>query len=128
MKIVDYLIIVSTWLLSSYTFSSSDVEFRKLDKEGEHYKVEFGVVAKTNSSKSELESVLLTLDNHEVLSVNQLGSDFVIVSKIKELPDFERIRKAFNNKGFELNPTFLKFKSKELRKIVNDSVNKIKNK
>lgn len=128
MKIVDYLIIVSTWLLSSYTFSSSDVEFRKLDKEGEHYKVEFGIVAKTNSSRSELESVLLTLDNHEVLSVNQIGSDFVIVSKINDLPDFERIRKAFNAKGFELDPTFLKFKSKELRKIVNDSVSKIKNK
>lgn len=128
MKIVEYLIIVSTWLFSSYTFSSSDVEFRKVSKSGNEFQVEFGVIAHLNTKKIDLENILITLGCKEIVSVSKSGSDFEVVFKTAEKPNFVKYRAVFNALGYELNPKYLNLNDTEVIKSMNKTISDLKNK
>lgn len=118
MKIVDYLIIVSSWLLSSYTFSSSDVEFKKLKQDNGVYEVEFGVVGEKQTKSLEVESILASFPYHNVQEIVKVGQDFYITLKTTETPDFRFYRSTFNAKGYEMNDRFFVFHNQELKSAV----------
>lgn len=122
MKIVDYLIIVSSWVLSSYTFSSSDVEFKKLSQDNGVYEIEFGVVGEKQSNSLEVESILAALPYHKVKEVIKVGQDFFITIKTTETPDFRFYRSAFKSKGYEMDERFFVFHNNELKASVSSGI------
>merc|ERR1711916_155197 len=123
MKIADYLIIVSTWLLSSYTFSSSDVEFKNLKEENGKYYIQFGVVGHDAANSMEVESILLQLPHHQVTEVTKRDHDFVVRVITTEIPDFYTFRSVFQPYGYEMDNRFFKIHNDEL---LNEMMKKLK--
>jgi len=126
MKIVDYLIILSTWLLSSYTFSSSDVDFKKIKEDNGVFEVQFGVVGQSYTKPVEVETILSSMPFHEVLEVTKRGHDFFINVKTTEMPDFRFYRETFNQFGFEMDVRFFEFHNDQLKQVVDKEIQKIK--
>lgn len=123
MKIADYLIIVSTWLLSSYTFSTSDVEFKSLKEENGSYYIQFGVVGHNESSSIEVESILLQLPHHQVTSVTKRNQGYIIKVTTSQEPDFHSFRALFKPYGYEMDNRFFKIYNQEL---LDEIVSKLK--
>lgn len=134
MKISDYLFIVVTWFLSSYTFSSSDVEFKNLKQENGTYYIQFGVVGHNNSTALEVESILLQLPHHNIVKVVNQNESFTIRLSTTEEPDFHMFRRVFKPYGYEMDNRFFKIYNQELleevvnklKKLRKDSLQKIK--
>ena len=126
MKIVDYLIIVSSWVLSSYTFSSSDVEFKKLKQENGVYEIQFGIVGEKQTKSLEVESILASLPYHQTKEVVKVGQDFFITLRTTEEPDFRFYRTAFKSKGYEMDERFFVFHNEELKSAVESGIIKLK--
>lgn len=123
MKITDYLIIVATCLLSSFTFSSSDAEFKNLKEESGIYYVQFGVVGYNESNKFEVESILLQIPNHTIVAVVKRDQDYMIRIATTDKPDFKSYRKVFSKYGYEIDNRFFKINNQEL---LDEMVSKLK--
>lgn len=126
MKIVDYLIIVSTWLLSSFTFYSHEVEFKNIKEDQGVYYLHFGVVGTVESSKSEIESILGQLPNHEVIDVIQEGGRFKLFFNTTVLPEFATYRSVFNRYGYEMDNRYFHIHNENLLNEIVGNIKKIR--
>lgn len=127
MKITDYLFIVATCLLSSFTFSSYDAEFKNLKEENGVYHVQFGVVGYQESNSFEVESILLQIPNHEVIEVVKRDQNFMIRITTTDKPSFKSYRTVFSKYGYELDNRFFKISNQELLDNVVSKLKKLRN-
>lgn len=127
MKIVDYLIILSTWLLSSYTFSYSDVNFKKLKEHNGVFEVQFGVIGLVNTKTIQMESILNSLPNVSVIEVIKRGGEFSMKIKSLKKTSFSLYRSKFRSFGFEMDCRFFTFPTKELQEQLEKNIKRIKN-
>ena len=126
MKIVDYLIIVSTWLLSSYTFSFSDVNFKRIKEHKGAYQIQFGVIGSIDAQPVQMESILNSMPFVQVKEVVKRKGEFSIKIEMKKLPSFREFRSVFTKYGFEMDARFFIFPTKELQQKVEQNIHKIK--
>lgn len=126
MKITDYLIIVATWLLSSFTFSSNDVEFKNIKEEQGLYFCSFGVVGHSASSSLEVESILLQLQNYTVTEVTKRDQDFLIRVTTTTEPNFHQLRKVFTPYGYEMDNRFFRIYNPSLLDEIVERLKKIR--
>jgi hypothetical protein len=127
MKITDYLIIVATCLLSSFTFSSYDAEFKNLKEENGIYYVQFGVVGHNEANTFEVESILLQIPNHNIVAVVKRDQDFMIRIATTDKPNFTSYRTVFSKFGYELDNRFFKINNQELLDNVVSKLKKLRN-
>lgn len=107
MKIVDYLIIVSTWLLSSYTFGPAEVEFKMQNEFNGVYTVQFGVLVDTDTKVGEVEAIMATLPYHSIQQVTKTEKGIVVKLTTTEIPDVYYYSDLIKPFGFELDVNYL---------------------
>lgn len=118
MKIVDYLIIVSTWLLSSYTLVPADVEFRLQNELNGTYTLKFGVLVQPETKVAHIEHVFSAIPNHTIRQVTKTEKGIVVQLTTTQMPDVFYYRNIVKVFGFNLDASYLNFYSDDVKQLL----------
>lgn len=118
MKIVDYLIIVSTWLLSSYTLVPADVEFKLQNELNGAYTLKFGVLVQPETKVADIEHVFSAIPNHTIKQVTKTEKGIVVQLTTTQIPDVFYYRNVVKAFGFNLDAAYLNFYSDDVKQLL----------